>query len=457
MLKLTNSLGKKKEEFISIKPHTVGMYNCGPTVYDYVHIGNLRAYVFADILRRALEFTGYQVNQIMNITDIGHLSGDGDEGEDKMTKGLKREGKPLTLEAMRELSDFYTEKFEQDIEALNIKPPHKLPRASDHIKEEIELIQKLEKKKFIYTTSDGIYFDTSKDATYGRLGSLTPLEDEKARIENSEKKNPRDFALWKFNNTLGYESPWGKGFPGWHLECSAMSMKYLGETFDIHTGGVDHIPVHHNNEIAQSENVTGKPYAMFWLHNAFVTIDGDKMAKSERNFFRLKDVEEKGISPLSYRYWLLGARYSTPMNFSWDAMAGAHNAYQKLLERMSDLGDKTGSADKKYIQKFTEAIHNDLDTPAALALIWELLGDELIPNADKKATIAEFDQVLGLKLIVEAQEIPGDVKKLVALREAARHIKDWQKADELRLEIENKGYKVKDTEAGPKIMKLSTG
>lgn len=290
MLYLTNTLTKQKELFVPLNEKNVGMYNCGPTVYDYAHIGNLRAYVFADILRRTLEYAGYTVNQVMNITDIGHLSSDADDGEDKMTRGLKREGKPLTLEAMKELADFYAEAFKKDLSWLNIEMPHHMPKASEHIAEDIALIQKLEARGFLYTTSDGVYFNTEKDPHYGKLGGLSDINEAQARIHaQSEKKSPRDFAVWKKNDVLGYESPWGKGFPGWHMECSAMSMKYLGETFDIHTGGIDHIPVHHNNEIAQSENATGKPYVRTWLHNAFVTVPSGKMAKSEGTGLTLAD------------------------------------------------------------------------------------------------------------------------------------------------------------------------
>ncbi len=457
MLKLTNTLSGKKEIFTPVIENTkkIGMYNCGPTVYDYAHIGNLRAYVFADVLRRTLELNEYEVNQVMNITDIGHLSGDGDDGEDKMTKGLKREGKALTLEAMYDFAKFYIERFKEDLTELNIKMPQVLPRASDHITENIELIKKLEEKGFIYKTSDGLYFDTSKDEDYGKLGKISmKVAESESRIGvNSEKKSPKDFAVWKFNDALGYQTPWGKGFPGWHIECSAMSMKYLGETFDIHTGGIDHIPVHHNNEIAQSESATGKQYVKFWLHNAFVNIEGGKMAKSEGNFLRLQTLKDKNIAPLSYRYWLLTARYNSPINFSFEGLEGANNAYQKLTNRIQEITD-IGNPHTAYVEKFEALMNDDLDTPQALALIWEVLADASLSDSDKKATIFAFDKILGLGLdkIVKT-EIPEDILKLAEDREQARKNKDFKKSDELRNEIENFGYTVKDTDTGPKISK----
>ena len=445
-------------------PQKVGMYNCGPTVYDYAHIGNLRAYVFADILRRTLELNGYTVDQVINITDIGHLASDGDDGDDKMTKGLKREGKTLTLENMKWLADLYTEKFKEDLIDLNIQLPTHLPKASEHIQEDIELLKKLEEKGFMYKTSDGVYFDTSKDPDYGQLGKSHAKEikdnessedESQSRIGlNSEKKNPKDFAVWKFNDVLGYESPWGKGFPGWHIECSAMSMKYLGETFDIHTGGVDHIPVHHNNEIAQSESATGEKYVNYWVHNAFMNIEGGKMAKSDGNFLRLQSIKDKGISPLAYRYWLLGARYSSPMNFSWEALEGANNAFKKLETHILELGETSGAVHEKYHQEFLKLLNDDLDTPKALALVWEVLGDSSLSDSDKKATLFDFDTVLGLGLKnIKTEPIPAEVYVLADEREIARKNKDYAKSDELRKKIEELGYLVKDTESGPKISK----
>ncbi len=460
---LHNTLSGTKELFTPLKqgllggllgkPH-VGMYHCGPTVYNYIHIGNLRAFFLADITRRMFEANGYRVKQIMNVTDVGLL--ESDNAEDKMTIALKREGKPLTLEAMRELADFYTDAFVNDLKALNIQIPHKLPKASEHIAEDITVVKKLEKKGLTYKITDGIYFDTSKTDDYGKLGGVPDLNNEQTRIgQNSEKKNPRDFALWKFNDSLGWESPWGKGFPGWHIECSAMSMKYLGESFDIHTGGIDLIPIHHNNEIAQSEHATGHSFAKYWLHNAFVNVGDAKMAKSAGNYITLKTLIEKGYSPLDYRYFLLGARYSTPLSFSFEALDAAHTAYTKLIRTVSAL-PTGGKADVVRVQEAYTFAADDLDTPKVLAYVWELLKDATISDADKRATILKIDIVLGLKLDTVPLEpvdvsIPKEISLLAEARTIARTQKDWKKSDELRDEIAKHGYEVKDTAEGQVI------
>ncbi|MBX4197713.1 cysteine--tRNA ligase [Candidatus Parcubacteria bacterium] len=456
MIKLTNTLGGKKEEFKPIKENHVGIYSCGPTVYDYIHIGNLRAFLTSDILRRALEHNGFEVTQVMNITDVGQLNPDSSsEEEDKMTKGLKRENKPITIEAMNELAHFYTEAFKQNLKELNIKSPTHLPKASEHINENIELIKKLEEKGFTYTTSDGVYFDTSKDAQYGKLGGIA-ADDSHARInENSEKKNFRDFALWKFNKNLGYPSLWGQGFPGWHIECSAMSQKYLGQHFDIHTGGIDLAPIHHNNEIAQSENACGCEFANYWIHNAFLNIEGGKMAKSAGNFLSLQTLKEKNINPLAYRYWLLTAHYRTQVDFSWEALGAAQTAYKRLIENVIVLGLEIGTPNSEYLNRFKNVINDDLDTPKAVALIWELLKDTSVLSQDKRATLVEFDKVLGLGLdTIHKVEIPHDVQQLIEEREKVRKSKDYQKSDELRDKIKNLGFEVKDTDEGPRVKKL---
>jgi cysteinyl-tRNA synthetase len=455
MITLFNTLGRAKEPFESRDGTAVRMYNCGPTVYGRAHLGNLRAYVFSDTLRRTLEYAGFSVTQVMNITDVGHLTSDQDAGEDKMMKGLRREGLPVTLPGMKSLAEKYATVFEQDIGALNIEHPAVLPRASEHITEQIALIQKLEERGFTYVIAgDGVYFDTAKDPHYGRLGGLTPLADVRADAEHTEKRGPRDFALWKFNPDLGWESPWGKGFPGWHIECSAMSMKYLGETLDIHTGGIDHIPVHHNNEIAQSENATGKPFARFWLHNAFLTEGGDKVAKSAGTALTLESLSEHNITPLAYRYWLLTAHYRSPMNFSWDALSAAQTAFEKLRARLSELPDG-GAVNASYDEKFRAAIFDDLDTPKALSFAWDILRDAEVSDADKKTTILSWDAVFGLKLgEKEPLAIPGDVQKLLDERQTARNEKRFADADLLRTQIEGKGFAVKDTPEGQKISKL---
>ncbi len=437
----------------------MGMYHCGPTVYDFVHIGNLRSWVTADLLRRTLEYGGYEVKQIMNITDIGHLSGNGDEGEDKMTKGLKREGRPLTIEAMKEMADFYAERFKEDLEKINILTPHEFPKASEHIKEDIELIETLESKGFAYKTSDGVYFDTSRDKDYGKLGGSVSDKEEYSRIgENPEKKNPRDFALWKLNPTLGFESPWGKGFPGWHIECSAMAKKYLGEHFDIHTGGIDLAPIHHNNEIAQSENACDCQFVNYWVHNAFVNIGSDKMAKSEGNFITLNTLTEKKYLPLAYRYWLLQARYNSPINFSFEALESAQTAFIKIVKNYKTLPDG-GEVSQRYKEELTKAMNDDLDTPKTIALLWELLKDEPVSPEDKKETIKEFDKLLGLGIEQNAKELkdtatdelPQNIQDLIEKREDARKNKDWKMSDKLRDEIKSLGYTVEDLPEGPRI------
>lgn len=450
MIRLTNTLGNKKQEFKPITEAKVGMYTCGPTVYDDVHIGNLRAFVTPDILKRALKWNNYEVKHVMNITDVG-IGGDNDEGEDKIIRGLKREGKPVTMEAMKELTETYAEHFKNDLAKLNIEMPDAFPKASEHIKEDIELIETLEKKGFAYKAESAVYFDTSKDKHYGKLGRLTKEDESVARVEGGGKKHSRDFALWKLNPSLGYESPWGKGFPGWHIECSAMSRKYLGDHFDIHTGGVDLVPIHHNNEIAQSENACGCDFVNYWIHNAHVNVASGKMAKSEGTGLTLASIIEKGFDPLAYRYWLLTAHYRSPVEFSFEALEGAQNAYAKLKERVSELPD-SGSALQSHTHSFTEAINDDLDTPKAIGLIWDMVKDDSASEADKKATILAFDTILGLDL-GRIIEVPEDVKKLAEERNNARLSKDWKKADELRVQIEQTGFEVKDTEKGYRIIK----
>jgi cysteinyl-tRNA synthetase len=454
-MRFYNSLSHSIEEFKPIREGSVGMYHCGPTVYDYAHIGNLRSFVFADLLRRTFEYEGFEVEQVMNITDVGQLSSDADEGEDKMTKGLLREGKPITLEAMIELGSFYASKFKEDLNRLNILPPTHMPKASEHIREDIELISELEAKGFTYTTSDGVYFDTSKDPQYGKLGMLS--ESMESRIgENTEKKNSRDFALWKLNASMGYKSPWGSGFPGWHIECSAMSKKYLGESFDIHTGGIDLAPIHHNNEIAQSENACGCEFVHYWLHNEFVNVDGEKMAKSGGNILTLRTLEEKGYSPLAYRYFLLQSHYRSKTSFTFEALDSAENAYRKLKEFFATL-PLGGKVDSSYKAKFDNAIETDLNTPEALATLWTLVKDEEVSPGDKRATLLQFDKVLGLNLDkneYEVTNVPEDVQVLLKLRDTARLEKDFTRSDELRDEIRQKGFEVKDTPEGQELKRI---
>ncbi len=461
---LQNTLTGQKDEFIPIKSGEVSMYNCGPTVYNYAHIGNLRAYVFADTLRRMFEYNGLKVKQVINVTDIGHLSNDSDDGEDKMTKALKREGKPLTLEAMREVADFYFNEFKKDLESLNIETPEHFPFASDHIKEDIELIKKLEERGFTYTTSDGIYFDTNKFPEYGKLGSIKNSGELESRIgENLEKRSQRDFAVWKFNKELGFDAPFGKGFPGWHIECSAMAKKYLGQPFDLHTGGIDHVPVHHNNEIAQSESAYDDKLANIWIHNAHLNITtengSDKMAKSGENFITLQTLKEKNIDPIALRYVFLGARYSTPLQFSWETLEGAETAIKRLRQKINSESPQVTHDESKIKEimnnnkkNFLKYINDDLDTPYALSYFINDVVNGILPKNKKRELILEFDKVLGLQLDkTETFEIPEEIQKLIEERDLARTNKDFAKSDELREKIENLGFEVKDTEEGTKV------
>jgi len=443
------------------------MYNCGPTVYSYVHIGNLRSYIFADTLRRALEWDGFHLRQVINITDVGHLSDDADQGRDKVEEGAKREGKRAD-----EITTRYASAFLADLTALNIETDGvDFPKATKHINEQIELIKKLEEKGFTYTTSDGVYFETSKFPRYGALGGVSGAElKEGARVAiNREKRNPSDFALWKFSpvgekRQQEWQSPWGVGFPGWHIECSAMSMKYLGETIDIHTGGMDHIPIHHNNEIAQSEAATDKTFVHYWLHNAFMNINGQKIAKSVGNTFTLEDLRQKGIQPAAFRFWVLLAHYRTPINFTFEALAGAKEALKRLVGIFAELEtEDNAQADPSYRERLSVAIDDDLDTPKAVALLQELSKDNSIASAVKRATFLSFDKILGLGFSSLAKELnaekvslealPADILALVKEREFARAEKNWEQADEIREKIEKQSFVIVDSPTGPEIYK----
>ena len=442
-LHLYNTMGRKLEEFKPISEKQVGFYGCGPTVYNYAHIGNLRAYVFLDTLDRTLRFLGYNINHVMNITDIGHLSGDADEGEDKMLKTAQERG-----QSVLEIADFYTKAFYKDIERLNIRIPDVVCKATDHIPEMIDLIKKLEANGHTYMAGGNLYFDVSTFPEYGKLANLN-LDDLKAgaRIDVDEnKRNPYDFVLWftksKFENqALVWDSPWGKGYPGWHIECSAMSMKYLGEQFDIHTGGIDHIPIHHTNEIAQSEGATNKQWVKYWLHNEFLVIaktknaDGEesdeasgKMSKSSGNFLTLQSLIDKGYDPLDYRLFLLGAHYRSQVAFSWDAMDSARNARKALIQRITKIIEEAGNeaipGDKfetiknttwspeanKYLVAFTAAMENDLSTPKALSELQVAIKDNNINSNEKLHLIAMMDEVLGLDLITKAIDLNNENK-----------------------------------------------
>jgi cysteinyl-tRNA synthetase len=454
-LKLFNTLGDDKEEFSPINTDgPVRMYNCGPTVYDYQHIGNLRAYVFVDVLRRTLEVNGYEVRQIMNITDVGHLVSDGDTGQDKMSKGLEKAGMPITIDNMKKLGEKYASIFKSDLVELNIKKPNHFPEASEHVQEDIAFVQLLEDNGFTYETDDGLYFDTSKLDDYGKLaGGIEPDENTESRVSNDQKRNPRDFAVWKFDNELGWDSPWGQGFPGWHIECSVMAREYLGDYFDIHTGGIDHIPVHHTNEIAQTKGACDTDMAKYWLHNDFMTIDKEKISKSIGNTIYLKTIADKGFSPLAYRYHLLGAHYRSEIDFSWESLESAENSLHRLYRVVRDSEPESGSVHKEYAEQFINALNDDLNTPQALAVMWEMVRNEDINDNDKAATLTAFDEVLGLGLATPPRyEIPEDIKELADKRRQARENEDYDKADKLREEIKRKGFQIEDTEAGQRIV-----
>ena len=453
-LKVYNTLTRKKEIFKPIRDKKVGLYTCGPTVYDYDHIGHAWNYVASDVLRRVLEYDGYKVKHVMNITDVGHLTSDADTGEEKMELAAKREKKSAW-----ELAEFYTKIFMKNREKLNMLEPNIVCKATDHIKEMVALIKKLEKKGYTYKISDGIYFSISKYPKYGQLSGNTPEQLKAgARVEiNPEKIDPNDFALWKFSpkdrkREMEWDSPWGKGFPGWHIECSAMSMKYLGETIDIHTGGEDHISIHHTNEIAQSESATGKKFVNYWLHGAFLTSKGEKVSKSKGGLYTISELEKQNFLALSYRYLCLTAHYKTQLEFSLETLENAQNSYKRLKNIISEIkNDK--KTNEKYLKEFEKAINNDLDMPKALQILWKLIRDE--KAVGKINTIKKIDSVFGLDLLKKEEiKIPAEIKKLVDEREKARKNKDWKKADEIRDKIKELGYMISDTNEGPKITKL---
>jgi len=455
-----NTLTRKKELFKPLKENTAGVYTCGPTVYNYAHLGNLRTYIFEDTLKRALIFSGFSVRHVMNVTDVGHLVSDADEGADKMELGSAREGKPAW-----EIAKFYTEAFFNDFKALNCLMPDIICKATEYIKEMTGLIKKLEAGGFTYKISDGIYFDTSKFPAYGRLAGHSNLEGIKAgaRVEfNSEKRNPSDFALWKFSPSgpkrqMQWPSPWGIGFPGWHIECSAMSMKYLGETFDIHCGGVDHIAIHHSNEIAQAEAATGKPFVNYWMHAGFLVEPcKDKMAKSAGGFLTVAALREKGCAPLDYRYFCYTAHYRKQLEFTWEALDSAGRSLASLREHVWNLQaaakDKINvlKSEAPYLVKFGEALRDDLNIPMALAVVWEVLRHQSLDAQGKLAFIEKADMALGLDLTRPRAQasLNAELSALINERAAARAAKDFKKSDELRKRLREKGVVVEDTPSG---------
>ena len=466
-LKLYNTLTRKKEIFKPIKKGFVGIYSCGPTVYWYQHIGNLRTYIFSDILKRTLVYNGYKVKHVMNVTDVGHLTSDADTGEDKMEMAAAREGKKA-----EDIADYYLKIFKEDFKKLNISNPDIWSKATEHIKEMIEMIKTLEKKGYTYRTSDGIYFDSSKFKDYGKMAKIK-VEKLIAgkRTEMREKRNRTDFALWKLSPSTNSEeqrqqewnSPWGIGFPGWHIECSAMSMKYLGENFDIHTGGEDHIQIHHTNEIAQSEAFSGKKFVNYWLHGAFLKFRGEKVSKSKGGLYTLSELEKKGFPPLSFRYMCLTTHYKKPVNFSPEILEASQNSLERLKNIIYEIkkahSSKVMRKNKKNINiaknEFLKIINDDLSTPRAVSFLWDILRDNRLNDSEKYELAMDFDRIFGLDLDKEEEiEIPKEVKKLVKEREEARKKKNWQEADNIRNRIKKAGYKVDDTEEGPDIKKL---
>jgi cysteinyl-tRNA synthetase len=468
-VKLYNTESSSLEVFAPLKSPKVTMYSCGPTVYDYAHIGNLRSYVFSDTLKRTLIKNGYVVKHTINFTDFGHLTDDADAGEDKMMKGLKREDLPISLEGMKRLGDKYIKAFVDDFEELRIMPPSTWARASEYIGKQVSLVKTLDDKGYVYETSDGAYFDIAKFSSYGRLGKIN-LEQLKsgARVEvNSEKHHPADFAVWK-KGELGWPSRFGTGFPGWHIECSAMALATLGKQIDIHTGGIDHISTHHNAEIAQSEAATGKQFAKYWMHNAFLTIDNTKVSKSLGNTITMRHLRDRGFSGDDYRYWLLTAHYRSPINFSWDALKAAKQALYRLKRHMyEEFKQRSTIPDPAYMDKFEACLANDLDTPGAIAVLWDMIKDPNLEEKTKCGTLMAMDEVLDIGLsedvsegkrllgVVGAEELPEEIQELIDKREAARIARNWAEADFLREAVARKGYLLEDTPQGPKITKNS--
>lgn len=459
-IQLFNTLTRQKEDFSPIKEGEVKIYSCGPTVYNYAHIGNLRAYVFADTLKRMFLANSYNVHHVVNITDVGHLSSDSDEGEDKLEKGAKSEGKSVW-----EIAKFYTEAFMDDVKKLNILEAEVYPRATDHIEEMIDFVKLLEGKGYTYVAGGNIYFDTSKFKDYGKMARINLDADAlKSRVEiDPNKKNPFDFVLWftkyKYkNHEMLWDSPWGKGFPGWHIECSAMATKYLGDHIDIHTGGIDHVPVHHTNEIAQSEAAFDHQWVNFWLHNDFlIERDGEKMAKSAGEFLRLKTLIDKGYNSLDYRYYLLTGHYRSPLSFSWEALDSARNSLRRAKTKIQELiGQNTDSEKKtddqimkKYEDEFMTAINDDLNTAVGLSIMWKTIDSSELNASQKIILMKKYDEVLGLDLLKEEKkQIPDEVTKLAEKRLKARNSKDWAESDRLRDEIKSMGYEILDTKDG---------
>lgn len=457
---LYNTLTRKKEEFKPIQKGKVRIYSCGPTVYDFAHIGNLRAFIFDDLLKRMFLYNNFEVMHVMNITDVGHLTSDADEGEDKLMKAIRREKLTITAKSMLLVAKKYTDAFKRDCKLLNILTPEHMPKATEHIEEMIEVIKKIEATGATYSTKNAVMFDISNYPAYAKLGKLNLAgQKEGVReevIKDPEKRNPQDFALWFFSkpkHVMQWDSPWGQGFPGWHIECSAMSSKYLGEHFDIHTGGVDHISVHHTNEIAQSETAFGHKWVNYWMHNEFLTINKEKMAKAAGTFITLQTVLDKDYSALDFRYLNLTAHYRSHLTFSWEAMDSAKNSYDNMKSRVLELKENPGETgdDNDYTDQFLKAVNDDMNMPVALSVAWAVLKDSELGNTEKLNLILDFDKVLGLKLDeVKREELTKALMKIVKDREEARKNEDWKKSDELRDLLKEKGVIIEDAADGTK-------
>ena len=464
-IRLHNTLSDEKELFIPQRPGIVLMYSCGPTVYNRAHIGNLRAYVFSDTLARVLAEGGYRVRRIINITDVGHMVGDGDNGEDKMAVGAAREHTTADVIAAR-----YTSCFLEDIESLNIDTSRIVfPRATEYIREQIALAKTLEEKGFAYRLPDGLYFDTKKFPTYGKLGGRDQVHMEAgARVDVvTGKHDPADFVLWrtaKPNDVQQWDSPWGSGNPGWHIECSAMIRALLGQEIDIHTGGEEHVAIHHNNEIAQSEAANGRTFVHYWMHGAFLTMQGEKISKSLGNVVYLSHVAEKGLHPVALRYFFLQAHYRTPLSFSWEALAAAASALERLWKASSDIGEESKhvGAPSEVQQQFLAVLRDDLATPQALGLLWEALKSEEYTPEEKWGLIETADAHLGLSIVrppiravLSVADLPEDIRRLLVEREAARAQKDFNRADQIRDELKERGYQINDAASGQVLTRTS--
>jgi cysteinyl-tRNA synthetase len=458
---LFNTLGREKQVFVPIKKGQVNLYSCGPTVYWFAHIGNFRSYLFADVLKRVLQFNGLKVNHVMNITDVGHLTSDGDEGEDKMIKALRREGKEITVESVKQVAKKYETAFLKDMRKLNILKPDKLPHASDYVKDMVAFIKKIEKNGFAYKTKVGMTFDTGKFENYAELGKLNleQLKEGATGKKDIGRKSPSDFALWIVNqptHIMQWESPWGKGFPGWHLECSVLSIKFLKQ-IDIHTGGIDHIPIHHSNEIAQNFGATGKKCVNYWMHNNFLLLNKGKMAKSGGDILTLWKLSEKGYDPLVYRYFFLSAHYRSQQNFTWESLDAAKNAFERLKNLVLELKSRKDSKGRvdDYRKKFLQKVNDDLNTPEALAVMWKVLREKSLGGKEKLKLVLEFDNIFGLGLDgLKKEKMTDEIAELVEKRDQARRKKDFETSDIIRDELKEKGWIIKDGKSGPVLKRI---